>query len=94
MIIFHRYFLHNFQFIFHIIYVGHTKDYVYLNHFIHLLKVKTHCFKSFLCYLLCADDTIILVENERDLQTVLDSVHEYCTRCKLIVCLITHLQKL
>ena len=35
--------------------------------------------------LLYADDTIILAENERDLQTALDSVHEYCTKFKLIV---------
>ena len=36
--------------------------------------------------LLYAYDTIILVENERrDLQTALVSVHEYCTRYKLIV---------
>ena len=35
--------------------------------------------------LLYANDTIILAENERDLQTALDSVHEYCTKFKLIV---------
>ena len=35
--------------------------------------------------LLYADDTIILAENERDLQTVLDSVQEHCTKFKLIV---------
>ena len=35
--------------------------------------------------LLYADDTIILAEKERDLQTALDSVHEYCTKFKLIV---------
>ena len=32
-----------------------------------------------------ADDTIILAENERDLQTALDSVQEYCTKFQLIV---------
>ena len=35
--------------------------------------------------LLYADDTIILAENERDLQAALDSVQEYCTKFKLIV---------
>ena len=35
--------------------------------------------------LLYGDDTIILSENERDLQTDLDSVQEYCTKFKLIV---------
>ena len=35
--------------------------------------------------LLYADDTIILAENERNLQTALDSVYEYCTEFKLIV---------
>ena len=35
--------------------------------------------------LLYADNTIILAENERDLQTALDSVQEYCTKFKLIV---------
>ena len=35
--------------------------------------------------LLYADDTSILAENECDLQTALDSVHEYCTKFKLIV---------
>ena len=35
--------------------------------------------------LLYADDTIILAEYERDFQTVLDSVHEYCTKFKLII---------
>ena len=35
--------------------------------------------------LLYAADTIILAENECDLQTDLDSVHEYCTKFKLIV---------
>ena len=40
-------------------------------------------FKLFV--LLYADDTIILAENERDLQTALDSVHEYCTKFKLTV---------
>ena len=35
--------------------------------------------------LLYADDTIILAENERDLQTALHSVQEYCTKFKLIV---------
>ena len=35
--------------------------------------------------LLYADDTIILAENERDLQTVFDSVQEYCTKFKLIM---------
>ena len=30
--------------------------------------------------LLYADDTIILAENKRDLQTTLDSVQEYCTK--------------
>ena len=40
-------------------------------------------FKLFV--LLYADDTIILAENQRDLQTYLDSVYEYCTKHKLIV---------
>ena len=35
--------------------------------------------------LLYADDTIILAENERDLQRALNSVHAYCTEFKLIV---------
>ena len=35
--------------------------------------------------LLYADDTIILAKNERDFQTALDSVQEYCTMLKLIV---------
>ena len=35
--------------------------------------------------LLYADDTIILAENERNLQTALDSLQEYCTKFKLIV---------
>ena len=35
--------------------------------------------------LLYADDTIILGENLRDLQTALDTVQEYCTKFKLIV---------
>ena len=35
--------------------------------------------------LMYADDTIILAENERDLQRALNSVHEYCTEFKLIV---------
>ena len=35
--------------------------------------------------LLYADDTIILAKNERDLQTALDSVQEFCTKFKLIV---------
>ena len=35
--------------------------------------------------LLYADDTIILAENECNLQTALDSVQEYCTKFKLII---------
>ena len=35
--------------------------------------------------LLYSDDTIILVKNERDLLTALDSVQEYCTKFKRIV---------
>ena len=35
--------------------------------------------------LLYADDTIILAENERELQTALDTVHQYCVLYKLIV---------
>ena len=40
-------------------------------------------FKFFV--LLYADDTVILAENDRDLQMALDSVHEYCTKYKLTV---------
>ena len=40
-------------------------------------------FKLFV--LLYADDTVILDENNRDLQMALDSVHEYCTKYKLTV---------
>ena len=40
-------------------------------------------FKLFVLFY--ADDTIILAENERDLQTALDPVHEYCIKFKLIV---------
>ena len=40
-------------------------------------------FKLFV--LLYADDTVILAENDRDLQMALDSVHEYCTKYKLTV---------
>ena len=39
--------------------------------------------KSFM--LLYAGDKIVLTENERDLQTALDSLKEYCTKFKLIV---------
>ena len=35
--------------------------------------------------LLYADDTIILAENERDLQRALNSIHEYYNKFKLIV---------
>ena len=35
--------------------------------------------------LLYDENTIILTENERDLQRALNSVHEYCTEFKLIV---------
>ena len=38
-----------------------------------------------LVVLLYADDTIILAEHERNLQTALDSVQEHCTKFKLIV---------
>ena len=40
-------------------------------------------FKLFV--LLYADDTVILAENDRDLQMALESVHEYCTKYKLTV---------
>ena len=35
--------------------------------------------------LLYADDTIVLAENEKELQLALDSVHEYCTLYNLTV---------
>ena len=35
--------------------------------------------------LLYADDTIILAENEKELQLALDKVHQYCTMYKLSV---------
>ena len=35
--------------------------------------------------LLYADDTIVLAENEYQLQTALDNVHQYCTRYNLSV---------
>ena len=35
--------------------------------------------------LLYADDTIILAENEMELQSALNAVHEYCTLYKLTV---------
>ena len=35
--------------------------------------------------LLYADDTIVLAENEHQLQTALDTVHQYCTRYNLSV---------
>ena len=35
--------------------------------------------------LLYANDTIVLAENEYQLQTVLDTVHQYCTRYNLSV---------
>ena len=35
--------------------------------------------------LLYADDTVILAENDHDLQMALDSVHEYCTKYELTV---------
>ena len=38
-----------------------------------------------LSVMLYADDTVILAENDRNLQMVLDSVHEYCTKYKLTV---------
>jgi hypothetical protein len=38
-----------------------------------------------LCIILYADDTVILLESESDLQTQLDSFHEYCLTWKLKV---------
>ena len=35
--------------------------------------------------LLYADDTIILAENEKELQLALDKVHQYCTMYKLSI---------
>ena len=35
--------------------------------------------------LLYAVDTLILAQNEHDVQTVLDSIQEYCTKIKLMV---------
>ena len=55
-----------------------------LSHVTHPLKTRTHYFLM-LFVLLYADDTIILAENERDLQTALDSVHKYYTKFQLIV---------
>ena len=49
------------------------------SHVTHHLKAKTHYFLK-LFVLWYADDTIILAENERDLQTALDSIQEYCTK--------------
>ena len=49
------------------------------SHVTHHLKTRMQLF-----VLLYADDTLILAENERDLQTALDSVQEYCTKFKLI----------
>ena len=74
---------------------------LFINKFLHYvgmsykgLCVSKSCYPSLenedasfkkLFVLLYADDTIILAENERDLQTALDSVQEYCTKFKLIV---------
>ena len=38
-----------------------------------------------MCVLLYADDSIVLAENEHQLQTALDTVHQYCTRYNLSV---------
>ena len=35
--------------------------------------------------LLYADDTVVLLENEKEIQLALDSVHEYCTLFNLTV---------
>ena len=35
--------------------------------------------------LLYADDTVVLPENEKELQLALDSVHEYCTLYNMTV---------
>ena len=53
--------------IFHIMWVGHTEDCVCPSHVTHHLKTRTHYFLK-LFVLLYADDTIILAENERDIQ--------------------------
>ena len=59
--------------------MGHTKDYVSKSSYPSLES------EDALFVLFYAADTVILAENECDLQTALDSVHEYCTKFKLIV---------
>ena len=60
----------------------------------HRLKIADSCYPTInpnnmflikLFVLLYANDTIVLAENEHQLQTALDTVHEYCTRYNLNV---------
>ena len=36
-----------------------------------------------ICVLLYADDIVLLAENEKDLQTLLNTTHEWCSKWKL-----------
>ena len=68
---------------------------LFMNNFMHYisqsykgLNISRTCYPSLshedlvffkMIVLLYADDTVILAENDGDLQMALDSVHEYCT---------------
>ena len=60
----------------------------------HVLNIADPCYPNLndngiilikMFVLLYADDTIVLAENEHQLQTALDTVNQYCTRYSLSV---------